>query len=155
MLFLSACGATVASPSQTAVPPAAGTYSGNMEDGSTLRVVLVLNDNQIQVQEVGYFFAPTGIEVKRVFLDGNKSFGEVLDNTLTFQLPVMMGFFGPIQYYNVELKWDKPGELHCTLAVADPKEEPLKFQMENLSIDATRIPAGASMKDNYELILRP
>jgi hypothetical protein len=167
MSFLTACGATVAPPSQTPVPPTAappsqtpvpptaGTYLGGMEDGSTLRVVLVLIDNQIQVQEVGYFFAPTGIEVKRVFLEGNKSFGEVTDNILTFQLPVMMGFFGPIQYYDVELSWDKPGELHCMLKKADPKGDPLKFQMENLSIDATKIPAGASMKDNYELILKP
>jgi len=155
MLFLIACGATVAPPTQTPVPPTAGTYIGGMEDGSTLRVVLVSKDNQIQVQEVGYFFAPTGIEVKRVFLEGNKGFGEVMDNILTFQLPVMMGFFGPIQYYDVELRWDKPGELHCTLTVADPKDESLKFQIEDMSIDATKIPAGASMKDDYELILKP
>jgi len=168
-LSISACGTLVPPPSPTPIPPTStpippiptpspptvGIYTGNMEDGSTLRVVLISKDGQIQVKEVGYHFVPTGIEVKRVFLEGNKGFGEVAGNTLTLQIPVLLGFFGPIQYYDVELRWDKPGELHCTLTAADPKDESLKFQMEDGSIDATNIPAGASMKDNYELILKP
>ena len=88
-------------------------------------------------------------------MEGNKGFGEVMNNTLTFQMPVMLGFFGPLQYYDVELRWDNPSELYCMLTVADPKDEALNFQMEDMSIDAANIPTGASMKDNYELILKP
>jgi hypothetical protein len=165
LLVISAC--TLPAPASAETPivdpstqisfqPQAGTYTGSMEDGSTLRVVLISNDDQLQVQEVGYFFVPTGIEVKRIFMEGDQGFGEPKGgNTLTFQLPVMVGFFGPIQYYDVELSWDKPGEISCKLTLADPKDESLNFKIEELSIDATNLPEGATMKDNYELILKP
>jgi hypothetical protein len=156
VLLLVACNApksAIIPSTSPSFPPTAGTYSGSMEDGSTLQVVLVSTGNQVQVEGVGYRFVPTGIEVKRVSLEGNKGFGEVKANIISFQIPVMMGFFGPIQYYDATLRWVNSSEINCTLTKADPKDESLKLQINNLSIDATNIPVGASMKDNYELIL--
>ncbi len=149
--------ATPVPPTPTQVPPlpSAGTYTGTMEDGSTLRVILITRDKQVQIKEVGYRFVPTGIEVKRVFLKGKEGYGEFKGNELTFQVPVLLGFFGPIQYYDAKLKWEKPSEIHATLRKGSPKDEYLNAEMENMSIDATNIPEGASMKDTYDLMLKP
>jgi hypothetical protein len=144
----------------SSAPPKAGTYTGTMEDGSSLRIALVQEDNQVQVKEFGYCLFPIHTEVKRVFLEGTETFGEMTGNTLRFQMPVQMPVL-PVQlrYYDVELRWDKPSEIHCALtATSNVEDEFLKFQLEDVDWgaykDASRS-ASNSLEDHYELILKP
>jgi hypothetical protein len=72
------------------------------------------------------------------------------------ELPVLPAEF---HYYDVKLKWDKSGEIRCTLkTTAEIKDEYLSFQMQDLDWGAYKEDGGKpsnELEDQYELILKP
>ena len=151
ILSLAGCGGPAA-------PPEAGTYSGTLDDGSSLSIVLVMKDDQIQVKELGFCLYPIHTEVKRIFLPGVEAFGEVAGNTLTFQLPIQLPVMpAEFKYFDVELKWNKPGEIRCTLKTSpEIKDEYLDFQMQDLNWGAYKEGGDKpsnELEDQYELVL--
>jgi len=148
-------------------PPQAGIYKGKMEDGSYMVVKLVSINEKLQVEAVGYKFVPTGIEIGSYSLKETRNFGDVKDNKLLFQIPVMLQFSfstslmtesggsSKIKWYAAEINWDKKDRLICKLSeINSPDDKYRNASLSNIGINTTNIPKGAKMRDSYEFVLQ-